>query len=352
LPLPDLDILSQVPASDIPDRYAAIALFLQRAQALLPHFHLTSENVSTIAEICIRLDGLPLAIELAAARIKLLPPQALLARISQHLSILGQSARTLPERQQTLRKTLEWSYDLLNDEEQRLFRRLSVFAGGCTLEAITAVCGEEGKDQTSDVLKGVASLLDHSLINQLKQESEESRLTMLETVREYALEYLYEHREAEEIQRTHALYYLTLAEEIVLHFMNGGQQLRGLRLLAEEQENLRATLGFLIEHQEVELAVQLSGTLWRYWVNRGYFSEGRYWLAASLALPHTGKRTSARARALCGAGDLALCQGNYQVAIALLEESAASYQELGEKRGLAEALLHLGLSLVVSPLCF
>jgi predicted ATPase/DNA-binding CsgD family transcriptional regulator len=346
LPLPDLHMLSQVPADDIPNRYGAIALFMQRAQALLPHFHLTSENVRTIAEICIRLDGLPLAIELAAARIKLLPPQALLARLSQRLSVLSERARTVPERQQTLRNTLQWSYDLLNADEQRLFRRLSVFAGGCTLEAITMVCSEEGEDQTSDVLHGVSSLLDHSLIYQLKQESEEPRLAMLETVREYALEYLQEHEEAGDIWRAHAQYYLTLAEETTLLFMNGGRQLQGLRLLAEEQENLRAALGFLIEHQEAELAVQLSGALWKYWVNRGYFSEGRYWLAASLALPHAGKRTSARARALCGAGDLALRQGNYQVAIALLEESVASYQELGEKRGLAEALLNLGLSFV------
>ena len=348
LSLPDLHTLSQVPAEDISDRYAAIALFMQRAQALLPQFQLTSENVRTIAEICIRLDGLPLAIELAAARIKLLPPQALLARLSQRLAVLTDGARTLPERQQTLRNTLQWSYDLLNAGEQRLFRRLSAFAGGCTLEAIAAVCGlgdVGGEDQTSDVLSVVSSLLDNSLVYQVKQEAEEPRLAMLETVCEYALACLQEHGEAEDIRRAHTLYYLSLAEEIALHLMNGGQQLRWLRQLAEEQENLRAALGFLIEHQEVELAVQLSGALWRYWVNRGYFSEGRYWLAASLELPHAGKRTLARARALCGAGDLALRQGNYQVATALLEESVASYQELGETRGLAEALLHLGLSL-------
>ena len=171
VPLPDLHMLSQLPAGDLPDRYAAIALFMQRTQALLPHFHLTWENVRTIAEICIRLDGLPLAIELAAARIKLLPPQSLLARLSQRLSLRSESARTVPERQQTLRNTLLWSYDLLNADEQRLFRRLSVFAGGCTLEAITSVCSKEGEDQTSDVLSGVSSLLDHSLIYQLARQT-------------------------------------------------------------------------------------------------------------------------------------------------------------------------------------
>src|SRR5256884_450125 len=242
LSLPDLHTLSQVPAEDISGRYAAIRLFMQRAQALLPQFQLTSENIRTIAEICIRLDGLPLAIELAAARIKLLPPQALLARLSQRLAVLTDGVRTLPERQQTLRNTLQWSYDLLNADEQRLFRRLSAFAGGCTLEAIAAVCGLSdtgGEEQTSDVLSVVSSLLDNSLVYQVKQEAEEPRLAMLETGCEYALACLQEHGETEDIRRVHTLYYLSLAEEIALHLMNGGQQLRWLRRLAEEQENLR-----------------------------------------------------------------------------------------------------------------
>ncbi len=345
LTFPAIHTLSQVPADDILDRYAAIALFMQRAQAVLPQFHLTAENVLTIAAICIRLDGLPLAIELAAARMKLLPPQALLARLSQRLSVLTGGARTLPERQRTLRNTLQWSYDLLSDDEQRLFRRMAIFVGDCTLEAITAVYGAEREDQTSDVLSHVSSLLDHSLLYQAKQEGEEPRLAMLETVREYALDCLDENGETEAIRRAHALYYLTLAEDIAPHARRGGQQLRWLRRLTEEQEDLRAALGFLIEHQEAELAVQLSGALWWYWVNRGSFSEGRAFLAASLGLPHAGKRTRARARALCGAGDLAKRQGNYQVAAALLEESVASYRELGEAHGLAEALIHLGLSL-------
>jgi predicted ATPase len=217
LSFPDLHTLSQVPADDILDRYAAIALFMQRAQALLPQFQLTSENMRTIAAICIRLDGLPLAIELAAARIKLLPPQALLVRLSQRLSVLTDGARTLPERQQTMRNTLQWSYDLLNADEQRLFRRMAVFVGGCTLEAIAVVCGVGGRDQTSDVMSRVSSLLDHSLVCQTKQEGEEPRLAMLETVREFALDCLEENGETEDIRRTHALYYLTLAEEIAPH---------------------------------------------------------------------------------------------------------------------------------------
>lgn len=341
LSLPDRHTLSQTLVDDLPSRYTAIALFMQRAQALLPQLQLTAANMRIVADICIRLDGLPLAIELAAARIKIFPPQALLAHLSQRLSLLTDGARTLPERQRTLRNTLQWSYDLLNADEQRLFRRLSVFVGGSTLEAIAAVY----EDQTSDVLRGVSSLIDHSLLSQAKQESEEPRLVMLETVREYALECLQECGEVEDTRRGHAQYYLTLIEEIAPQGKEGEQQRRWLRRLTQEQENLRAALDFLIEHREAELAVQLSGALWKYWVNRGYFNEGRAFLTASLGLPHAGRRTRARARALCGAGELALRQGNYQVATALLEESVASYQELGEKRGLAEAMLHLSLSL-------
>jgi predicted ATPase len=221
LSFPDRRTLSQVPADDILDRYAAIALFIQRAQARLPQFQLTAENVRTIADICIRLDGLPLAIELAAARMKLLPPQALLVRLSQRLSVLTDGARTLPERQRTLRNTLQWSYDLLNADEQQLFRRMAVFVGGYTLGAIAAVCGVGGRDQISDVMSRVSSLLDHSLLYQTKQEGEEPRLAMLETIREYALDCLEENGETEAIQRTHALYYLTLAEEIAPHAKKG-----------------------------------------------------------------------------------------------------------------------------------
>jgi predicted ATPase/DNA-binding CsgD family transcriptional regulator/Tfp pilus assembly protein PilF len=344
LSLPDLSTLSQVSADALLDRYAAVALFVQRAQALRPQFQLTTDNVRPIADICIRLDGLPLAIELAAARIKLLPPQALLARLTPRLTVLTGGARTVPERQRTLLGTLQWSYDLLNADEQRLFRRVSVFVSGCTLEAIAAVCGAGGRDQVSDALGCVSALLDHSLLFQMKQEGEEPRLAMLETVREYALDCLEENGETEAIRRDHARYYLTLAEEIAPPGRRRGQQLRWLRRLTEEQENLRAALGFLIERREAELAVQLSGALWWYWVNRGSFNEGRAFLAASLSLPHSGDRTPARARALCGAGELALRQGNYQVATALLEESVASYREVGETRGLAQALLNLGLS--------
>lgn len=194
------------------NRSAAPALFMQRARALLPAFQLTTDNVRLIADICLRLDGLPLAIELAAARIKLLPPQALLARLIPRLAVLTNGAPTLPLRQQTLRNTLQWSYDLLEASEQWLFRRVSVFVGGCTLEALAAVCGTGGRHQTSEVLSGVSS----SLLCQMKPEGEEPRLAMLETVREYALSCLEEHGETEDVRRAHALCYLSLAEEIAV----------------------------------------------------------------------------------------------------------------------------------------
>src|SRR5216683_2583602 len=178
--LPELETLSQ---------YAAIALFMQRAQAIKPDFQLTKANVPALAEVCARLDGLPLAIELAAARIKLLPPKALLARLGQRLVLLTSGARDAPARQQTLRSALQWSYNLLTADEQQLFRRISVFVGGCTLEAAEAVCQTDG-EQASSVLEGVASLLDKSLLQQTEQEGEEPRLVMLETIREYGLEAL------------------------------------------------------------------------------------------------------------------------------------------------------------------
>src|SRR5205085_670682 len=178
--LPDLATLSH---------YAAVALFISRAQAVKPDFQMTATNAHAIAEVCARLDGLPLAIELAAARIKLLPPQALLARLGQRLTLLTSEARDAPERQQTLRKTIAWSYNLLDAQEQRLFQRLSVFAGGCTLEALEAVCAAFG-DEAGTVLDGVASLIDKSLLQQTEQEGEEPRLVMLETIREYGLECL------------------------------------------------------------------------------------------------------------------------------------------------------------------
>ena len=334
--LPDHEVLSQ---------NAAVSLFVRRAQAILPAFQVTVANARTIAEICVRLDGLPLAIELAAARIKLLPPQALLARLTQRLQVLTSGARTLPERQQTLRNTLRWSYDLLGPEEQRLFRRLSVFVGGWSLEAVEAVvhADQEASSGRVSVLDGVDSLLDNSLLLQVKQEGGEPRFIMLETVREYGLECLRESGETEVSQRAHALYYLRLAEQAEPH-LKEAQQIEWLEQLEMEQENLRAALGWLIEQKEADLAVQLGGAMGWFWYVRGYVNEGRRWLEEALELPYGGARTAARAKALRGAGTLALYQHDYAVASVLLEKSAFLYRELGDQLGLAESLGELGWS--------
>jgi predicted ATPase/DNA-binding CsgD family transcriptional regulator len=338
--LDDLQALSQC---------AAVTLFVQRVQTRVPDFSLTSTNARAVAEICLRLDGLPLALELAAALSKLLPPQALLDRLSQRLALLTSHALDVPARQQTLRNTLDWSYDLLNAEEQRLFRRLSVFVGGCLLQAAEAVCvrlpGDEDPgthEAPFSILDTVSSLIDKSLVQQSEAEGGEPRLTMLETIREYGWECLQQRGETEVAQRAHALYFLTFAEEAASH-LRGGQQGLWRGRLQREQENLRAALGFLIEQREAELAVQLGGALWLFWYMQGFFREGRNFLERALGLPHRGVRTEARARALCGAGACAFREGNYTVAATLLEESVASYQERNASLGLAQALLFLAM---------
>ncbi|HEY0753184.1 MAG TPA: tetratricopeptide repeat protein [Ktedonobacteraceae bacterium] len=338
LALPDL---TRLPAHDILLQYPVIALFRDRAQAVLPTFEVTAANAHTIAEICVRLDGLPLALELAAARIKLFPPQALLARLAQRLQVLTGGARTLPERQQTLRRTLEWSYNLLSPPEQWLFRHLTVFVGGCSYDAIEAIC-RSGGSSTSDALSGVAALLDQSLLYQASLEDEQPRFALLETVREYGLACLAEQGETEASEQTHALYYLTFAEDIAPR-LRGGQQVRWLKLLNQEQENLRAALLKLIEDKEAALVVQLCAALSWYWITLGSFREGSDFLQTALAFPYDGGASTSRAQALCGAGALALRQGNYTAAALVLEESEALYRELKDAAGRAEALLNLGL---------
>ena len=229
-----------------------------------------TSNSRAITEICIRLDGLPLAIELAAARIKLLPPQALLARMRHRLQVLTSAARDVPPRQQTLRHTLAWSYDLLDDEEQRLFRRLSVFVGGCTLEAVEGLSMALG-ELPADVLDGMASLLDKSLLQQTGQEAETARFMMLETIRKYGLEALAASGELERTRRAHAVYYLALSEQAEMEH-GGPQQAAWLEQLEREHDNLRAALSWSLEPaedeeggQHREIALRLAGALWMFW---------------------------------------------------------------------------------------
>jgi predicted ATPase/DNA-binding CsgD family transcriptional regulator len=347
-------------------QYGATALFLQRAQAVMPNFQIIDANAPVIAEICARLDGLPLAIELAAARVKVLSPQALLMRLGQRLQILTGGAQDLSARQQTLRNTLKWSYDLLNESEQRLFRRLSVFAGGCTLQAVEAVSVALG-DAAFNVLDGVASLLDKSQVQRIEQVGDEPRLLMLETIREYGLESLATEGEMEATRNAHAAYYLALAEQAEPN-LAGAEQGKWLYRLEREHENLRAALSWLVERAEagetgqVEMALRFGGALWGFWTVRGHWSEGRSFLERALAVEvtHPGDDEApltssldvaqVRAKALNAAGMLAYLQDDHERAEALCLESLALFRELeagspGEttyKRGIASSIIRLG----------
>ncbi len=338
--LPDLETLSQ---------YEAVALFIWRAQAVKPEFRLSDANASAIAEICVHMDGLPLAIELAAARIKLLPPQALLARLGQLLQLLTSGAQDAPARQQTLWNTIKWSYDLLNAQEQRLFRRLSVFVGGCTLEAIEAVCHGVGDDEI-DVLNTVSSLIDKSLVQQRTQRDEEPRLVLLETIREYGLECLAESGETEAMQEAHALYYLALAEQAEPH-LKGAEQGQWFVRLEQERDNLRAVLTWLLEaatrgrgeekgRRQAERALRLGVALYWFWYTAGPPSEGRSFLDRALSVGAV-VATPLRARALFATSDLVWAMGDLDRAQKLAEESLRLCQELRDTGGIANALMML-----------
>jgi predicted ATPase/DNA-binding CsgD family transcriptional regulator len=330
--LPDLVTLSQ---------YGAVALFIQRARAVKHEFQVTNANAPAVTEICVHLDGLPLAIELAAARIKVLTPQALFARLGQRLAVLTSGARDGPARQRTLRNTLEWSYQLLDAQEQRLFRRLSVFVSGCTLEGIEAICATLAPDtEAGQVLEGVASLIDKSLLQQTEQEEGEPRLTMLETIREYGVEVLAASGEMEATQKAHTDYYLRMAEEAEPE-LAGPHEAIWLERLEREYGNLRAALQWELEHEEYRLALRLASALSDFWLIEGHLSEGRALLGHALT-NSAGIEASLLAKALTAVGWLACAQGDFGQAEDWCEESLAFYRTLGETRGLALTLYRLG----------
>lgn len=329
-------------------QYASVALFVERAQAAEATFQVTDENIQAITEICCRLDGLPLAIELAAARSKLLPPPAMLARLTQRFQFLKSGLRAVPERQRTLYKTIAWSYDLLTSQEQWFFRRLSTFAGGCTLEAIATVCGEQSEsEQEKDVFSLLADLIDQSLLQQNRPEADEPRFILLESIREYGLERLHEYNEMERSQRTHALYYLSLVER-ALPYLTGPQQDSWLTRLDQEKDNLRAALTWLLNQNEVELALRFGEGFGKFCGLRGYWTEEWRWLQAILELPlitATPTLQNLRARILRRAGHLAYRLRNLKLARAWQEESVTLSRETGDQQNLAGALSGLGWTL-------
>ncbi len=323
-------------------RYEAIRLFIQRAQAANPDFAVSDRNASAITEICHRLDGLPLGIELAAARVNTFSPQALLARLEHRLAVLTRGPVDLPARQQTLRQAIGWSYDLLTPGEQVLFRRLAVFVGGCTVTAVEAVARGGLPDVSLDVVNGMASLVDKSLLRQ-EEKGGDLRFRMLETIREYALERLTAAEEADRFQRAHADYCLELAEQAEPGLLGGWSQAEWLDRLREDHDNLRAALSWFIRHGPADSGLRLAAALRRFWRSRGYLAEGREWTSALLALPAARTRTAARAKVLQAAGGFANQQGDYVEARAWFEESLDIYRELGNIHGIGWGLVLLGM---------
>jgi predicted ATPase/DNA-binding CsgD family transcriptional regulator len=344
LALPDP---KQLPDSGALSQYAAVALFLQCTWALEPTFQVTGTSTRAIAEICLRLEGVPLAIELAAARIKQLPPQALLAQLEHRLPVLTSGPQDAPARQQTLRNTLAWSYDLLNSWEQQLLRHLSVFVGGCTLQAAEAVCralGDGVGTGLASVFDGVASLIDKSLLYQTEREGEEPRFGMLEMTREYGQEMLAMCEETEAARQAHAVYYLALVEQAAQAW-EGPQHAVWLGRLERDYDNLRAAMQWSLEQEEdrnrLEVAFRFGGALRSFWQVRGFFREGRTFLERVLARSE-GSLPSWRAKALNDAVLLAVSQGDHEWGEALCQENLVRCRELGEDSAVARALYLLG----------
>ena len=318
----------------------AVTLFVERAAAVKPDFALTSENAPVVAQICCRVDGLPLAIELAAVRVKMVSPAAVLARLQSRLELLTGGAIDMPARQQTLRRTIDWSHDLLSPADQKLFRRLSVFAGGCTLEGAEAVC-DTRRDLQIDLLEGMSSLVDKSLVQQIEQKDHEPRFGMLETIREYALEQMAAAGEAEATQRAHAAYFLVLAEEGNLP-LTPPERENWLALCDADHDNLRAALDWLIAHDNAEWALRLGLALYWFWERREHLVEGRERLEAILKMRGAHARTKGRGYAAAHAGGLASIQGDYESALRLHREALDIYCELGDQKGIVKQMASLG----------
>ena len=333
LSVPDPSI---APTTDALSHNAAVTLFVQRAAAIEAGFTLNDENAAAIAEICVRLDGLPLALELAAARIRVLTPAQICTRLKSRLDLLTGGGSDLPARQQTLRNTLEWSHALLTTAEQRLFRRLSVFSGGWTLESAEAVCNT-GRDLGIDVLDGIASLLDKSLVYFTDQNEAERRFAMLETPREFAREQLETHGEVQATRRAHAAYSLVLAEEVAVQ-KTPAALADWLAKCDIERANHRAALAYVVETKNAAWALRLGVALYRYWEHREYLAEGRMWLDAILDLPGVGEHRTARARALSYGATLASFQGDHDVACDRLRGALDAYRDVGDPKGVISQL--------------
>jgi len=339
LAIPDLTAL---PAITTLAECEAVAFFLQRAREIVPDFRLTEANARAVAEICVRLDGLPLAIELAAPRLKLFSPEGLQVRLERRLHWLTGGPHDLPARQRTLRDAIAWSDELLQPDERRLFRWLSVFVGGWTMEAALAIGADDDATPSREqwIADGMTSLLNKSLLRRDPQPDGEPRFGMLETVREYALEQLVASDEDEGVRWRHARYFADLTERAE-PYLYGAEQVTWLERLESEHANLRASLAWLLERDEAELALRLAGNLRNFWTVHDHLSEGQRWTEAALA-KGADAPAELRAKALSAIAASALRQGNYDHARARFEENLALSREIGDQSVIAQTLLNLG----------
>ncbi len=337
----------EVPPLSLPDprdlpalievaQYEAVALFIERAQAVKPGFAVTEQNVRAVVEICRRLDGLPLAVELAAARIGLLSPEAILDRLDRRLPVLAGGATDLPARQQTLRGAIDWSYDLLEPAERRLFERLTVFSGGWTIEAADEICNP-GAELGIDTFDGLSSLADNSLIRAVATDDGEARFGMLQVIREVAIEKLDLGPDAADVRRRHAAHMLALAEVAEPELRSSTLRTWQHRL-RREQENLRAAFRWAIEGGDVDVGLRTAGAIWDYWHYWAELREGARWLATMLALPAAAAPTLVRAKALRGLAGLLYWQGKAEASFAHYEEALSIVRTLGDDRLIAATL--------------
>lgn len=320
------------PTAESLSQFEAVQLFIERALAVKPDFRVTNANAPAVAEICARLDGLPLPIELAAARVKLLSPEQMLPRLEQSLSLLVSAAQDLPERQRTVCGAIQWSYELLGEPEQRLFACLSIFRGGFTLEAVEQVCG--GDDLGVHPLDGVATLLDNSLLR-TEEAATEVRFSMLETIRGYAREMLDQSGRFETLVRRHATYFFALAAHAETH-LTGSQQRDWLARLGREHDNLRAAFARGADIDLLDDALRAAGAIWRFWQLRGLFEEAGETFDRLLA--QTGGAAGARAKALLGAGGIAYWRGDFDAMARDYAEARELYESIGDLAGTADAL--------------
>ncbi|HVF53504.1 MAG TPA: adenylate/guanylate cyclase domain-containing protein [Actinomycetota bacterium] len=318
--------------------YESVALFVQRASSLRPGFVLDESNAAAIAGIAVRLDGLPLAIELAAARVRVMSVQEILKRLEACFDILTGGGRDLPARQQTLRGAIDWSYDLLGEPERALFRRLSIFVGGWTLEAAQEICDPDG-DLGVDVLSGIESLVDNSLVRTTEAADGGTRFRMLVVIREYGLMRLRESGEEESARARHRDYFISLTEAAEER-LTGDPLL--LDRLEEEHDNLRSILKASVTGGDAIPGLRIAATIWRFWQIRSHLREGRAWLADLFALASASMRDGARAKALSGAGALAYWEGDYSTSRSFYEESLAIFEELDDPRGIADQTYAFG----------